>query len=623
MGRTVRTALVVVPTLAVLGAVALLTPGSTPLGARSAAAEGLTSYPGCEALLDAYRQRLADAGTPYGWDGGWGIAESGGGPVAISADASTSAAPAEAVGAGPTGTNLQEAGVDEPDVSKLAGSRLVTVAGDALRVLSTGPEPVLLGELALGEGGGAEVLLDGDRALVLQHSWASVPPGPDGGASLTTMPWNGAAGTTLRLADLSDPENPRWLESWTVEGGLVSARLVDGAVRVVTSTSPSPVPAASSEPYGPDQEQALLRANRDAALAMPLADVLPEAVRRDAAGAETSRGPAVACEDVSAPVQDAGTGLLVVTTLRPAQGLAPLDSTGVTADGDLVYATPDALVVATSRWGDAATQSATELHLFRTAGDATDYAGSGTVEGRVLGRWALSWHEDSLRVATTSDTARSSSVVVLQDDGTGLTEVGRVDGLGPDEQIQAVRYLGDLGVVVTFRQTDPLYVLDLSDPAAPRLTGELKVPGFSTYLHPIGADRLLGLGMEADPATGTVTGVQASVFDLSDRSAPVQVSRVQLGQGWSEAMQDSRAFTYDPARGLALLPMSSQDGSTAALGLQVGGDGSLQEAGRVPVRDSYAVRVLTDGTQAYAVGPWGVVSVGVPALVPTGSLRWG
>jgi hypothetical protein len=342
---------------------------------------------------------------------------------------------------------------------------------------------------------------------------------------------------------------------------------------------------------------------------------------------------------VHAPVDGAtGASTLLVTTLRPSDGLAAVDRTAVTTDGDLVHASPDRLHVATSRWGTvgpadttdpASGRVTTQVHAFDTSSpDRTRYVGTGSVDGYLSGRWAMSRHEGHLRVATTTEAPwdgsapSSSSVVVLAEQGGRLVERGRLDGLGLTERIYAVRWFGDLATVVTFRQTDPLYVLDVGDPARPRLLGELKVPGFSTYLHPVGDDRLLGVGQDAD-ATGRVTGFSLALFDVSDPARPAQVDRLSLGEGWSVAAQDSRAFGFDVDRRLAVLPFESWSPSTgtaaAALGVRVTADG-LVEAGRLPVGpDAGITRVLLAGDVAYAVTWRGVVAMDPETFVRTGS----
>lgn len=214
---------------------------------------------------------------------------------------------------------------------------------------------------------------------------------------------------------------------------------------------------------------------------------------------------------------------------------------------------------------------------------------------------------------------------MLEEREDGLVQTGRVDGLGIGERIYAVRYFGDLATVVTFRQTDPLYVLDLSEPAAPRLLGELKVPGFSTFLHPVGGDRLLGIGQDAD-ATGRVTGMQVSLFDLSDRRKPMQLDRLSLGEASSPALEDSRAFGYDPDRRLALLPLATYDtrtGRNEAVGVRVTSAGTLEPVGRLTVGPLAQVeRVLHDRDHVYAVTRMGMVAGSADDLGRTGSVNF-
>jgi len=160
------------------------------------------------------------------------------------------------------------------------------------------------------------------------------------------------------------------------------------------------------------------------------------------------------------------------------------------------------------------------------------------------------WNEDSGSEISTSE----SAVYVLRPEGTELVTVGSVGGLGLTEQIYAVRFLGTQAYVVTFRQTDPLYVIDLSDPANPTVSGELKIPGYSAYLHPVGDGLLLGVGQEAD-ADGRVQGTKLSLFDVSNPADPREVSSLPIG-GFSEAEWDHKAFLYWPEDGTIVIPVS-------------------------------------------------------------------
>lgn len=614
-----RTVALVAGTAALTVAGTALATGALGPAATPAAADGLTPFDDCTQVRDWY----SDAMRPLldqGWWAGLGGWPFGGGDAravagAAEDSAGAGAAPGPAVGVGGTGTNLQEAGVDEPDTVKshpdrpglvltTAGERLVLldVGGGSLREVGALELPGLAGapvayDVAPGapdvapapaSPGTAELLLAGDRVVVLSHGWAELAtPGSPGAtqdqgraADPAVLPVPGIATTTTTVVDVSDPSAPRVVSRQEVEGTLVGARLSDGLVRVVTSSTPQVVDEAALD-------------------AMQGEDFLPSVVTRGDDGAVTGTEPALACADLRHTSTPAGAGVLTVRTLDPAAAGDPVvDTDAVAADGDLVYASTDRLYVATTRGGWAAWRGgveasdpdavSTELHGFDTTGGATAYLASGEVDGYLLGRWALSARDGHLRVATTtgpmwadpqSQAEPSQSwVTVLAERGDGLEQVGQVGGLGVGETIRSVRWFDDVATVVTFRQTDPLYVVDLSDPTAPAVTGELKVPGYSAYLHPLGEDRLLGVGQDAT-AEGRTTGVLVQTFDLADRTAPAQVDTWTEAGTWTAVEGDSRQFTYLPERRTALLPLDTMNGP-GLQAISVGDDGSLAEAGR-------------------------------------------
>jgi hypothetical protein len=161
-------------------------------------------------------------------------------------------------------------------------------------------------------------------------------------------------------------------------------------------------------------------------------------------------------------------------------------------------------------------------------------------------------------------------VTVLRDTGGRLEEVGRVDGIAPGEDIRAVRFDGARGFVVTFKKTDPLFVLDLAEPAAPTIAGELKVPGFSTYLHLVDPGHLLTLGFDAADQGDFAwfTGFQLQLFDVADPAAPALAYRELIGTrgSTSEAATDHLAFNYFAPRSLLALPMVICEGGDASGG---------------------------------------------------------
>jgi uncharacterized secreted protein with C-terminal beta-propeller domain len=238
----------------------------------------------------------------------------------------------------------------------------------------------------------------------------------------------------------------------------------------------------------------------------------------------------------------------------------------------------------------------TQIHRFDASKEGvTSYAVSGEVTGFVLSQYSLSEYDGALRVASTDEpqwfegrlTGRSESfVTVLAERGATLAPLGRVGGLGGGERIYAVRFVGDKGYVVTFRQVDPLYTLDLSDKASPKVAGELKLLGYSAYLHPVSDDLLLGVGQDAG-ADGARLGTQLSLFDVSNLHKPVRRAQATLGASSSTTAEfDPHAFLFWKPTGLAVIPLSAYgktDGQPTfegAIGFRVGA-ASLGEAGRI------------------------------------------
>ncbi len=292
--------------------------------------------------------------------------------------------------------------------------------------------------------------------------------------------------------------------------------------------------------------------------------------------------------------------MLSVVTIDLAKGLPAIDTDAVVAGGEVVYSSPSSLFVATQRWlspeaqAEAISGVRTQIHRFDVSDpSATSYVATGAVDGFMLSQWSMSEHEGVLRVASTTSPPwtqggeigeSESFVTTLATAGDRLVEVGRVGGIGRGEQIYAVRFIGDAGYVVTFRQVDPLYTLDLSDAAKPRVAGELKIPGYSAYLHPVGDGLLLGVGQDANE-DGVTTGVQVSLFDVSDPAAPTRLSQVGLGKATTtEVEYDHHAFTYVAETGLVVLPLEDWDATAAgfygAVGVRVDGAGALASTER-------------------------------------------
>ena len=255
-----------------------------------------------------------------------------------------------------------------------------------------------------------------------------------------------------------------------------------------------------------------------------------------------------------------------------------------------------------------------------------------------MNQWSLSEQDGVLRVASTEEPTwwnpgpqeqSESFVTTLKEQGGALVQLGRVGGLGKGERVYAVRFSGDTGFVVTFRRIDPLYTLDLSTPSRPAVLGELKIQGYSAYLHPLGGDLLLGIGQDAS-AEGRVLGTQLSLFDVSDLRRPVRLQSYTLGSAWSEAENDHHAFLWWQPSRLAVLPVQAwaEKPFVGAVGFRVG-RGGIVEAGRVTHAGESGVagsrvagipvrRSLVVGDTLYTVSDQGVKANGLSSFAEQG-----
>ncbi|WNV89508.1 beta-propeller domain-containing protein [Umezawaea sp. Da 62-37] len=515
-------------------------------------------------------------------------------------DAKAAATPARQSVPEHSGTNVQEAGVDEPDLVKTDGKRVVTITDGVLRVLDVASRAVT-GTLDMANSSATQLLLSGDRALVVTTSVATGIPIPPNEFAPPT-------GSRLVLVDLSGP--PKALGTLSVDGAYLDARQIGGVARVVVSSTAHPAfvypqPSWSIAQTRLENEKALAATTISAWL--PHYELSTPTSRRE--------GTLVDCSRVSFPEQPTTASLLTVLTLDLSAALGTGDPVSVVAAGDTVYGTASNLYVADQRQvfgGRSGTQvsGTTAVHQFDISRPGPPkHVASGVVDGVPLNKYSFSEYAGHLRIATTSGGgpgAQQSSVIVLERRGEVLTQTGRVDGLGVGERIYSVRFIGAVGYVVTFRQTDPLYTLDLADPAKPRVVGELKINGYSAYLHPAGDGRLIGVGQDANDR-GRVSGTQVSLFDVRDPAKPERLAQYQVPGANSEAEYDPHAFLYWPEDGLLVLPITDRTGvNGTALALRLSGNG-FSEVGTVSQPTGSVRRSLVIGDDLWTVSEAGVL----------------
>jgi uncharacterized secreted protein with C-terminal beta-propeller domain len=535
-----------------------------------------------------------------------------GAPVPGSTADSALATPTE--GSGFSQTNVQTQGVDEADLVETDGAFLYTLRHPAAAPIPVGgggtgggplpPTPALVDaslapipvqpwqdELVIASAAPADAMavasrtkvdgsavgmyLVGSRLAVVSTVYDYRLLFADGAPQRLGAPLGaaiiepGRPRVTLTVFDVSNPAAPALVEKSEVEGSYETSRAIGDRVYLVVrnDTWPPPPAATTSDGKSVYESEASYRARL---AAMPVSDLLPgytaAAGGTDTSGALVTAGN-VYVKDTAAPSFGQNMASVSVFNVGDAAG-GPTATATITGWAGPVFASSDALYLSsafTDGEGAAAVQK-TNVFKFALQPDAVTLAAFGEVVGSVLNQYSMDQDAAGrLRIATTSNawaagSETTSGVFVLAQSGTDLKVVGSITGLGRTEQIRSVRFVGDTAYVVTFLQVDPLFVIDLSDPAHPTLGGELTMPGYSSYLHPAGRGLLLGLGRDADEL-GRVRGLQLALFDVSNPAQPrrLDVEPINLAGGYanSTAEYDPHAFSYFPEHGIVVVPVDT------------------------------------------------------------------
>lgn len=559
-----------------------------------------------------------------------------------------------------TSTNIQEAGVDEADIVKTDGTYLYIASGATLRIVRAVPagELAAIGRVDFDDGYVNELYLYGDRAIAIVSGFGFRDGGPE---ILIWPPYYQNSNISVYEIDISDPANPAITGRIDLDGSLVSSRLTQERLILVLTIAPT-LPA-NPTPFA---------INR-----MTLEQIMPKA---RTAGQSRDLVPWQAWLRPESPD---GYFMTAIVTLDAADVESIVGSTAVVASASTIYATTNSIYLSDAAWspsGDA--RETTALHKF-TFNPATgaEYVASGSIPGRLLNQFSLSEHEGHLRVAThiapqfffggdvvvdvddavPLDTAVGSSagggtgqdrnpsepvnaVYVLAQQGSELEIVGRIEDIAPGERIYSARFMGGHGFLVTFEQIDPLFVLDLADPTQPQIVGELKIPGYSDYLHPLDDTHLIGVGrsVEQTPWGGVVPAkLQLSLFDVSDWSNPTVVQQVEIGGSgsYSEVSYTHKAFTFLPQENLLALPVWLSDarsfdepwfggGFSGVLCVQVDPESGFTQLGRLAAATTSAewfggvwgMRAVIIGDTVYAASSGGVSAARLSDFQPIGAV---
>ncbi len=493
-------------------------------------------------------------------------------------------------------TNEQVEGVNESDVVKTDGTFIYVALGKSVKIYKANAgNPILVDEIEAKVDSKTgryvqleELYIDDGRLVVLGTSsrfenWIRPIPMEETSVEMAIEPFYGGRNYTYcGIYAIDAGGNSSLLKEFEIDGTLLTSRKLDGTVHLVVNKY--------LYRYGIDD-----------------GDILP--MYRDTAVSDDYKQLDV--DKVLYYPKRIASNYLVIASIdiQDADEAASIEA--FLGSGNTVYMSTNALYIAgqdySSLWG-----SITNIAKFTVDGVKIGFAGGCMVEGSLLNQFSMDEYEGNLRVATTNWRRESVNAVYILD--SNLNEIGAVENLAPGERIYSVRFLGDKGYIVTYRQIDPLFVLDLTDPESPAVVGELKVPGFSNYLHPISEDLLLGIGQATDETTGRQLGLKLSLFDVSDDGKPVEIKSLVLGDGgsYAEVLYNHKALMHYRERELigfdATLTSSKSDYSReyfyGAVVLEVTEEGVLQvkkEISSEGIYGSYAKRLVCIGDILYYI----------------------
>lgn len=434
-------------------------------------------------------------------------------------------------------TNIQVAGVDEADVVKTDGEYLYVVSGANIYILRAYPpeQARVLSKLTLNETYGLEIYVDGDKLAVLgKHYGYALVRTPyaypeEAVSTIVRAPYVYSEEAFIKVYDISDRAAPVLTRAVSLNGTLSGSRMIDNYVYVVVNQ-----PAVS-----PSRDESDLKV------------ALPKVFMED--GVEEIQPTEIHYVNVP-DVFYYFTTVVAVDIVEDVQK-PTYESflTGATANmyvsqGSMYLAVPNMDVWMLS-WEAVKPREETLIYRVKLAGEKIVSEAQGSVSGRVLNQFSMDEYGSFFRIATTEGWGEGSvnNLFVLD---MSLNIVGRLEGLAPTERIYSARFMGDRCYLVTFRQVDPFFVIDLSNPVEPGVLGYLKIPGFSGYLHPYDENYVIGIGREG-------SNVKLSLFDVTDVTSPVETAKFVVQGGWSDTpvLADHKAFLFDKSKQLLALPV--------------------------------------------------------------------
>jgi len=421
-----------------------------------------------------------------------------------------------------SGTNIQVAGVDEADIVKTDGRYIYLSRLNTVYIIKAYPaeEAKLLTKIRF-DVEVNDLFVAGDKLVVFTMGYSRVFASKAGGVSPMPM----ISTTTVYFYNISDRVNPVRERTYEAEGGYMATRMIGEYVYVVS------------------QKGAWVY---NGVLDLP---------------AYTENGKPYLIPATSIYYYNGTDPHYAYTTVASINAQKPKDpvtsKTFLLGSSSTVFCSANYLYLTTGGY------SSTGVHKIKLDNGNIEGIADGSVPGWVLNQFSMDESNNYFRIATTTGHAwgvstSKNNVYILDAD---LKIVGRLEDLAPGEQIYSARFMGDRLYLVTFKKVDPLFVIDLKDPTAPKVLGKLKIPGYSNYLHPYDETHIIGLGKEAiDSEKGNFAwyqGVKLSLFDVSDVANPREVAKLEIGNRGTDspALSDHKAFLFSREKNLLVIPI--------------------------------------------------------------------
>lgn len=476
-------------------------------------------------------------------------------------------------------TNTQVAGVDEADIVKTDGSYIYQLANNRIRIIKANPatsELSLVSEYAFDDGFYAtDLFVEGDRLVVMGNKWETTES-----TKTTQRFWYGfypgeekAIARVYSTVDKNKISLEREVE---LDGNLISSRKIGDNIYMLSRTWP--------RYYFMNTMLMDSQVKPSNKLIRNKAPQTPETLLPHVSDTAVNQG-----KEALLPVKSiyyfpefVEPNYLTIASFQLSKKDTPAGVEAFYGSGDIVYASTQSLYLSAADYTqttDANTQStssssSTRIYKFDLQNGKTTFLNQGTVPGTLLNQFSMDEHDGYFRVATTQNQWSSNGETFTNDSWSNvysldkeMNTVGKLEKLAPGEQIYSTRFIGNRCYLVTFKQVDPLFVIDLTSPTEPQVLGELKIPGFSNYLHPYDENHILGFGRDTVEVGefARVDGMKLALFDVSDVKNPKQKHSIVLGGAgsYSELLYDHKALWFDKKRNLMGFPVQIYKKPTA------------------------------------------------------------